>query len=78
MNDTSVTMEECYCALFMQRTGEEGLMVGCAIRDTARAYVGGPCGNRTWKPPLRPFGKARSLVFADANETPQRVPGFEL
>lgn len=32
-------MEERYRALLMQRTGEERLKMGCAMRDTARAFV---------------------------------------
>lgn len=39
MNDTSVKMEERYRALLMHRTGEERLIMGCAMRDTARAFV---------------------------------------
>jgi hypothetical protein len=39
MNDTSADMEERYRALLMQRTGEERLKMGCAMRDTARAFV---------------------------------------
>lgn len=32
-------MEERYRAMLMQRTGEERLKMGCAMRDTARAFV---------------------------------------
>jgi len=39
MNDTSHDMEKRYRALLMQRTGEERLMMGCAIWDTARALL---------------------------------------
>lgn len=39
MNDTSVDMAERYRALLMRRTGEERLIMGCAMRDTARAFV---------------------------------------
>jgi hypothetical protein len=39
MNDTSADMEERYRALLMQRTGEERLKMGCAMRDTARAFL---------------------------------------
>lgn len=39
MNDTSADMEERYRALLMQKTGEERLKMGCAMRDTARAFV---------------------------------------
>jgi hypothetical protein len=39
MKDTSSDMEERYRALLMQRTGEERLKMGCAMRDTARAFV---------------------------------------
>lgn len=39
MKDTSADMEERYRALLMQRTGEERLKMGCAMRDTARAFV---------------------------------------
>ncbi len=39
MNDTSADMEERYRALLMHKTGEERLKMGCAMRDTARAFV---------------------------------------
>lgn len=39
MKDASADMEERYRALLMQRTGEERLKMGCAMRDTARAFV---------------------------------------
>ena len=39
MNDTPRAVEEQYQAMFMQRTGEERLIMGCAMRDTARAFV---------------------------------------
>jgi len=39
MKDTSADMEECYRALLMQRTEGERLIMGCAMRDTARAFV---------------------------------------
>ena len=39
MNDTSAEMEERYRAMLLKRTGEERLIMGCAMRDTARAMV---------------------------------------
>ncbi|MDP3089122.1 MAG: hypothetical protein Q8N04_00435 [Nitrospira sp.] len=39
MNDTSTDMDQRYRAMLMQRTGEERLVMGCAMRDTARALV---------------------------------------
>jgi hypothetical protein len=39
MNDTSPDIEARYRAMLMQRTGEERLIMGCAMRDTARAFV---------------------------------------
>lgn len=39
MNDTSAEMEERYRSMLLQRTGEERLIMGCAMRDTARAMV---------------------------------------
>ena len=39
MNDTPPAMDERYRAMLMQRTGEERLIMGCAMRDTARAFV---------------------------------------
>jgi hypothetical protein len=39
MNDTSRDMDERYRTLLMQRTGEQRLIMGCAMRDTARALV---------------------------------------
>jgi hypothetical protein len=39
MNDTSSEMDQRNRALLMQRTGQERLIMGCAMRDTARAFV---------------------------------------
>ena len=39
VNDTSADMDQRYRAMLMQRTGEERLIMGCAMRDTARAFV---------------------------------------
>ena len=39
MNDTSPEMDERYRAMLLKRTGEERLIMGCAMRDTARAMV---------------------------------------
>lgn len=39
MNDASADMEARYRALLMQRTGEERLIMDCAMRDTARTFV---------------------------------------
>ncbi len=39
MTDTPPDVDERYRAMLMQRTGEERLIMGCAMRDTARAFV---------------------------------------
>jgi hypothetical protein len=39
MNDTSPAADERYRAKLMQRTGEERLIMGCAMRDAARALI---------------------------------------
>lgn len=39
MRDTPHDVEERYRAMLMARTGEERLIMGCAMRDTARALV---------------------------------------
>lgn len=39
MRDTPPEVEERYRAMLMARTGEERLIMGCAMRDTARALV---------------------------------------
>jgi hypothetical protein len=39
MNDTPLEVEARYQAMLMQRTGAERLIMGCAMRDTARAFV---------------------------------------
>jgi hypothetical protein len=39
MSDTPPEIDERYRAMLMQRTGEERLIMGCAMRDTARALV---------------------------------------
>ena len=40
--DTPPVMDEQYRAILMQRTGEERLIMGCAMRDTARALSEAP------------------------------------
>lgn len=39
MKDTTPEMDARYRAMLMQRSGEERLKMGCAMRDTARALV---------------------------------------
>ena len=39
MKDTPSEMDARYRAILMQRSGEERLTMGCAMRDTARALV---------------------------------------
>jgi hypothetical protein len=39
MNDTSSEIAERYRVMLLQRSGEERLIMGCAMRDTARAMV---------------------------------------
>ena len=39
MNDTPREIDERYRAMLMQRSGEERLMMGCAMRETSRALV---------------------------------------
>ena len=39
MTDTPPDIDKRYRAMLMQRTGEERLIMGCAMRDTARAFV---------------------------------------
>lgn len=39
MNDTPPEMDERYRAMLLNLTGEERLIMGCAMRDTARAMV---------------------------------------
>ena len=39
MKDTPPEMDARYQDLLMQRSGEERLMMGCAMRETARALV---------------------------------------
>jgi hypothetical protein len=39
MNDTSPEMDARYRAMLMQRSGEERLAMGCAMRETVRALV---------------------------------------
>lgn len=39
MTDTLPEVDERYRAMLMQRTGAERLTMGCAMRDTARAFV---------------------------------------
>jgi len=39
MNDTTPEMDERYRAMLLQRSGEERLIMGCAMHETARALV---------------------------------------
>lgn len=39
MNDTPADVAERYRDMLMHRTGEARLIMGCAMRDTARAFV---------------------------------------
>ena len=39
MKDTPPEMDACYRDMLMQRSGEERLTMGCAMRETARALV---------------------------------------
>ena len=39
MKDTPLEMDARYRAMLMQRSGEERLTMGCAMRETARALV---------------------------------------
>lgn len=39
MKDTPPEMDARYRAMLMQRSGEERLMMGCAMRETARTLV---------------------------------------
>ncbi|MDH5195182.1 MAG: hypothetical protein OEW32_15965 [Nitrospira sp.] len=39
MTDTPPEIDERYRAMLMKRTGEARLKMGCAMRDTARAFV---------------------------------------
>jgi len=39
MKDTPPEMEARYRTMLMQRSGEERFMMGCAMRETARAFI---------------------------------------
>ncbi|MGE0643609.1 MAG: hypothetical protein AB7P24_08065 [Nitrospira sp.] len=39
MTDPPPDMEERYRAMLLRRTGEARLIMGCAMRDTARAFI---------------------------------------
>ncbi|MDN5941459.1 MAG: hypothetical protein L0H94_06225 [Nitrospira sp.] len=39
MRDTPPEMDAYYRTMLMQRSGEERLVMGCAMRETARAFV---------------------------------------
>ena len=39
MNDTAPEVDERFRAMLMARTGEERLIMGCAMRDSARMIV---------------------------------------
>ena len=60
MKDTPPEVEERYREMLMQRTGEERLKMGCAMRDTARRFVEASLREQN---PLATEGEIRQGVF---------------
>ncbi len=72
MNDTSTEMDLRYRALLMQRTGEERLMMGCAMRDTARAIVEASLRERDPHATVETIRKGVFLRFYGQEFDPER------
>jgi hypothetical protein len=54
MNDTAPAMKARYRAMLMQRSGKERLMMGCAMRVTAKILqMAGSRGSRLGTPHFR-------------------------
>lgn len=66
MDDTPPEVEERYRAVLMQRTGEERLIMGCAMRDTL--------GNSRWSG--RAVGQADTVRKCKIKNSP-RLSGLE-
>ena len=63
MNDTPLEMDARYRAMLMQRTGEELLIMGCAMRDTARALVEASLREHNPNAPVETIRKGVFLRF---------------
>ncbi|MDH4082956.1 MAG: hypothetical protein OEV99_04220 [Nitrospira sp.] len=63
MTDTPPDIDERYRAMLMQRTGEERLKMGCAMRDTARA-------NTAVRFPVRSLGEMDPRPAAEPRHRP--------
>lgn len=63
MNDTTPAMDARYRAMLMERTGEERLIMGCAMRDTARALVEASLREQDPKASLESIRKGLFLRF---------------
>lgn len=63
MNDTTPEMDARYRAMLMERTGEERLIMGCAMRDTARALVEASLREQDPKASLESIRKGLFLRF---------------
>ena len=61
MKDTAPEMDARYRAMLMQRSGEERLMMGCAMRETARALV--EASIREQDPQVTPEAVRKGLFF---------------
>ncbi len=77
MTGTSPDMEQRYRAMLLWRTGEARLMMGCAMRDTARAFVEASLRDQMI---LRPHqlrsAKACSCASTVMNSTSRHAGGF--
>jgi len=78
MKDTPPEIEPRYRAMLMQRSGEERLTMGCAMRETARALVEASILNKTRRPPLRLSAKASSFASTVTNSTLSPAQRFSL
>lgn len=63
MTDTPPDMDARYRAMLLQRTGEERLIMGCAMRDTARALVEASLREQNPEAPIETIRKGLFLRF---------------
>lgn len=69
MNDTAPEIDERFRAMLMVRTGEERLIMGCAMRDSARMIRRRRC---------RRFAKVSFSAFTGMSSMPTPAPKSSL
>ena len=71
MNDTAPEVDERFQAMLMARTGEERLIMGCAMRDSARMIVEASLRANDPQATVQRFVKAPFSTFTDMSSMPR-------